>query len=105
MTQPLLFAPIRECVACERTAKPHARRVDDSPAIMGISFTIYRPSRRVKGQHRAAPRVQICEQCFAQAIAEPAPFMNGKAKKFLAAMRQSFSKCYSELLREDREAA
>lgn len=105
MKEPMLFHPIRECECCGRSARMYARRKSAAPAVMGISFTIYRPALNVKSQQKAAPRVSICEECFAVVMVEPKLFESAKAKRFLAAIRQSLSKCYSGLLLEDERAA
>lgn len=106
MSTPLLFHPIRECVCCGRTAPIRARRTAGTPAIMGVNFGIYRAALHVKNQHKAAASVGICEDCFAVVMASDRRFwQRAEVAKFLAAIRQSLSRCYNELLLKDCNVA
>ena len=105
MTNRVLFAPKRECIACEASATPGAKRVPGEPNILAISMTIYRRGSG-KGQLKAARKVNICEECFIQSLAAPSMFgVNGKAKKLLGGMRDSLSECYSGLIDGEQNAA
>lgn len=92
-----LFPSERTCIACQRSALPGPKRRPDDPIILAVSMILY---RRGKGKARlkAAPRVNICEECFVRAIA--APMDHGF--ELLAGITESLSGCYSAMI--DREA-
>jgi hypothetical protein len=94
-----LIPRTRVCICCERTATPLYRQPGE-PNIMAVCATVYRKGNG-KAVLRAAPKTQICEECFIKALA-PATFgMSREAKALLLHIRQSLSECYSSLLDDD----
>ncbi len=71
---------------------------------MAVSLTVYRKGTG-KGVLRAAPKVQICEECFVKALAPTMFGVSREAKQLLLGLRESLSECYSSLLDDDPEAA
>ena len=97
--QPLLIPKTRECVCCHRSATP-LKRQPGEPNVMAVSLTIYRKGNG-KGQLKAAPKVNICEECFVRALA-PAMFgVSREGKSLLLGIRESLSGCYSALVEDD----
>jgi hypothetical protein len=98
-----LFRESRVCVSCRGEATPRVR-VHGEPNIVSISFVIY---YRGAGKRllKAAPRIQICSECLAKALAEPKLWQGSEGRKFNAAIRESLSARYSEILNEDSATA
>ena len=94
-----LFEDRRTCICCDRSATPRHMHPGE-PTIVAISFVIYYRSSG-KSILKAAPKVRICSECLAKALAEPKLWGSPESKKFLASVRESLSARYSDILEED----
>jgi hypothetical protein len=94
-----LFKPARVCICCERTATPR-KRLPGEPNIVAVSFVLY---YRGAGKRilKAARKVRICADCLTKALAEPRLWQGAESRKFVAAIRESLSERYSDILDED----
>ncbi len=98
--QALLIPKTRTCVCCERSATPLHRQAGE-PNIMAVCMTVYRKGGGELGS-RAAPKVQVCEECFIKAVASSIFGGTSKeGKSLLLGVRQSLSECYSSLVDDD----
>jgi hypothetical protein len=64
---------------------------------MAVSLTLYRKGTG-KGVLKAAPRVQICEECFIRALAPSVFGVTREGKALVAGVRESLSGCYSAIV-------
>jgi hypothetical protein len=68
---------------------------------MAVSLTLYRKGNG-KGVLRAAPKVNICEECFIKAVSSGVfGGVSKQATLLLLGIRQSLSECYSSLVDDE----
>ena len=97
-----LFPPQRTCIVCERSATPGAKRIPGEPNVLAVSMTVYRRGTG-KGQLKAAPKVNICEECFIKSV-QPSSFswVNPRGQSFFNGLKESLSRCYSAIVEAER---